>query len=123
MAIVINNKQIDTILITQRSDEDVFVLETRVENVTFIIASMYFHITRPIDIHLQKMQAILKHGKGVGIIFAIDNYAKSTSWNDVLTNRRGKTLEEFLLSRQLHMAKEGSCCTTFRTCRGANNLT
>jgi len=46
--IVINNKQIDTILITQISDEDVVVLETRVDFVTFIIASMYIDITRPI---------------------------------------------------------------------------
>ena len=47
-AIVINNKQIDTILITQISDEDVVVLETRFDIVTFIIASMYIDITRPI---------------------------------------------------------------------------
>ena len=97
-------------------------MEARVDSVTFIIASIYFDITRPIDIDLQKMQAILTHAEGVGIIFAIDNNARSTSWHDVLTNRKGKTLEEFILSRQLHIANEESCCTTFRTCRGASNI-
>jgi exonuclease III len=67
-AIVINNKQIDTILITQLSDEDTVVLETKVDNVRLIIASMYFDINRPIDIDLQKMEAMLAHAKGVGII-------------------------------------------------------
>jgi alkylated DNA nucleotide flippase Atl1 len=120
-AIVINNKQIDTILLTQLSEEDAVVLETRVDKATLIIASMYFHINRPIDIDLQKMQAILTHAKGVGTIFGIDSNARSTSWHDVLTKKRGKSLEEFLLSRQLHITNEESCCTTFRTCRGASN--
>ena len=68
------------------------------------------------------MQTILTHAKGVVIIFAIHSNAKSTAWHDVITNRRGKTLEEFLQSRQLHIAKEGSCCTMFRTCRGDSNI-
>ena len=48
-AIVINNKHIDAIPITQLSDEDATIMETRVGKVTFIIASMYFDIKRSID--------------------------------------------------------------------------
>jgi hypothetical protein len=44
-AIVINNK--DTILITQLSDEDAVVLETKVDNVTLITASTYFDMNKP----------------------------------------------------------------------------
>jgi hypothetical protein len=40
---------------------------------------MYFDITRPIDIDLQKMQAILTHAERVGIILSIDSNARSTS--------------------------------------------
>jgi ribosomal protein S13 len=65
-AIVINNKQIDTILITQLSDEDATVMETRVGSVTFVVASMYFYIYQPID-DLQKMQAVITHVQGMGI--------------------------------------------------------
>jgi len=39
-AIVINNKQIDTIKIPQISDEDTVVLETKFGNVTLVTASM-----------------------------------------------------------------------------------
>jgi len=98
------------------------VLEIRVDKVILIIASMDFDINRPLDIDLQKMQAILTHAKGVGIIFSIDSNTRSTTWHDMLTNKRGKTLEEFLISRQLHLANEDSCCTTFRTCHGASNI-
>ena len=62
-AIVIKNKHIDTILLNQLSNEDVVVVETRVEKVTLIIVSMYFDINRPIDIDLQKMQTIITHAK------------------------------------------------------------
>ena len=49
-ATVINNKQLDTILINQLSDEDAVFLEIKVDNVRIIIASMYFDINRLIDI-------------------------------------------------------------------------
>jgi len=83
---------------------------------------MYFDINRPIDIDLQKIQAILTHTKGVGIIFAIDSNARSTSWHDVLTNNRGKKLEEFIISKELHIANEKSSSYTFQTERGASNI-
>jgi len=120
-AIIIKNKRIDTILLNQPSDEDV-VVEIRVEMVTLIIVSMYFDINRPIDIDLQKIQTILTHAKGVGIIFAIDSNARSTSWHDVLTNNRGKKLEEFIINKQLHIANEESSRYTFQRERGASNI-
>jgi len=89
-AIVDNDKQIDTTKITQLSDEDMEVLETKFGNATLLIASMYFDINRTIDYDLQKMQAILMHANGLGIVFAVDSNARYTSLHDVLTNKRGK---------------------------------
>jgi len=97
------------------------VVETKVGNATLLIASMYFDINRPIDFVLQKMQAILMHAIGVRIVFAVDSNARSSSWHDVLTNKRGKTMEEFI-SRQLHIAIEESSRTTFWTSHGASNI-
>ena len=108
-AIVIKNKRLDTLLLTQLSNEDTVVVETKVDKASFILVSMYFDNNRPIDIDLQKMQEILAHTEGVGTIFAIDSNARSTSWHDVITNKRGKTMEEFLTSRQLYTANEESC--------------
>jgi hypothetical protein len=96
--------KIDAILLTQLSDEDVTIMETRVGSGTFMIASMYFDIERPIEDDLQKKQAIITHAKETGIIFAIDSNTRSTSWHDILTNKRGKIMEEFIISRHLHTA-------------------
>jgi len=112
-AIVINNKQIDTIKITQLSDEVTVVLETKAGNTTLLIASKYLDINRPIEYDLQKMQEILMHAKCVGIVFAVDSNARSTPWHDVLTNKGGKTMEEIIISRQIHIANEESCHKTF----------
>ena len=68
------------------------------------------------------MQTILTHKKGVGIIFSIDSNARSTSWHDVLSNNRGKKLEEFIVSKQLHITNEESSSYTFQTERGASNI-
>jgi hypothetical protein len=54
-AIVVNNNNIDTLLITQLSDEDVTVMETRAGNATFVIASMYFDIESSIEADLNKI--------------------------------------------------------------------
>ena len=40
----------------------------------------------------------------------------------MLTNKRGRTLEEFLISRQLYTANEESCYKTFQSGRGASNI-
>ena len=40
----------------------------------------------------------------------------------MLTNTRGKELEEFLISRQLYTASEESCYKTFQSGRGASNI-
>jgi hypothetical protein len=116
---VVNNSQVDTILINQLSDEDAVVLEAVIDNTRIIIASMYLGINRLINIEMLKIEAIIAHA---GVIIAMDRNSKSTSWHDMLSNRRGKLLEEFLMSKHLHIINEESCLTTFRSNRGASNI-
>ena len=97
------------------------VVETRVDEASLVLVSMYFDINRLIDIDLQKMQEILTHAKGTSTIFAIDSNARSTSWHNVLTNKPGRALEEFLISRQLYTANEESCYKTFQSGRGSSD--
>jgi hypothetical protein len=60
-------------------------MEAVVGSVTFVESSMYFDIKRHIDGDL-KMQAVMTHAKGMGIVFAIDSNARPTSWHNVMTN-------------------------------------
>jgi hypothetical protein len=52
----------------------------------------------------------------------MDSNCRSSSWHDIITNERGRILEEFLLSQQLYILNEESHQTTFRSTRGASNI-
>jgi len=106
-AIVVDNNHIDTILIKQLSDEDAVVIETISRDLKMIIVSMYFDITRHIDSDLRKIVKIAQNGKGAGVLIAIDSNSRSSSLHDIITNERGRILEEFLLSQQLYYIKRG----------------
>jgi hypothetical protein len=97
-------------------------MESRVGSAAFVIASMYFDIERQIEVDLNKIKAIITYAKEMEIIFSIDSNARSTAWHDILTNKRGKLMEEFIISRRLYIANEESHYTTFQTCRGASNI-
>jgi hypothetical protein len=99
-AILVNNKRVDTVLLNQLSGENAVVIELIFDNKKAIISSMHFDINRNIDIDLRKIEAIIQHSHHAGILIAIDNNTRSSSWHDILTNGRGRILEKFLTSRQ-----------------------
>ena len=88
-----------------------------------IIASMYHDINWQIDIDMLKIEAIIQQANNAGNLIAMDSNSKSSSWHDILTNRRGRMLEESLMSKQLYIMNEESCLTTFRSNRGTSTLT
>jgi hypothetical protein len=52
----------------------------------------------------------------------MDSNARSKTWHDVTTNRRGRILDEFLISNRLHIVNEDSGYTTFESTRGTSNI-
>ena len=93
-----------------------------IDNNRIIIAIIYLDITWPIYIDMLKIEATIAHAEGTGFIIAMDSNSRFISWHDILTNMRGKMLEEFLMSKQLHIINEESCLTTFRSSRGSSNI-
>ena len=83
VAIVLSNNHVDAILITQLSDEDLFVLEATINN-RFILSSMYFDINWPMDLDMQKIEAIILHARVAGVLIAMDSNSRSTSWHNTL---------------------------------------
>ena len=51
----------------------------------------------------------------------MDSNARSTSWQDT-TNNRGKQLEEYIISKQIHIMSETSTKTTFENRIGKSNI-
>jgi len=119
---VVTNKHIDVPLLKQHSDADAIVAEITVDGVKLIMASMYFDIGRPIEEDRSKIEAVLQHANGVGVLLAIDSNARSASWHDSTTNARGRTLDEYLMSKQLYILNEEGLNTTFRNRRGVSNI-
>jgi hypothetical protein len=91
-AILVANKQIDALLISQLSEEDIVVVEIIQGNLKFIAASIYLDIENEITMDLYKIENILKFVKGRGLLVAMDSNARSKMWH-MLTNKRGRTLE------------------------------
>jgi hypothetical protein len=119
---VVTNKQIDTLLIRQLSDEDTVVIEVVKSKPKIILASMYLDIDWQIENDLNKIEAIMKYAKEAGVLLAMDSNCRSTSWHYTLTNARGRVLEEFLTSKQLHIINEESALTIFRSRCGSSNI-
>jgi hypothetical protein len=121
-AIIIANDSIDAVLIKQLCDRDKVVLELRYKSTGIFAASMYLDITEEIDEKTAKVDEILQYNNGSGIIIAMDSNSRSTGWYDNITNARGKTLEEYLISGDLHIMNEESERTTFQSRRGRSNI-
>jgi len=119
---VVTNKHKDVLLLKQHSDADAIVAEITADGVKLIMASMYFDIGRPVEEDLSKIEAVLQHANGVGGLLAIDSNARSASWHDSTTNAKGRTLDEYLMRKQLYILKEEGLNTTFRNRRGVSNI-
>jgi len=106
----------------QLSEEDTVVVEITQANLKFIATSIYLDAGNEISVDLHKIENILRFAKGRGLLVAMDSNARSKSWHDVLTNRRGRLLEEFLISNWLHIVNKDSELTTFESNRGTSNV-
>ena len=77
VAIIVTNNMIDAMVITQLSDADAVTVEITKGDMKIITASMYLDRCNPLGPDLAKIEAILQHAKGLGLIISMDNNARS----------------------------------------------
>jgi hypothetical protein len=82
---------------------------------------MYFDRQKALEHDLTKVDVILLHAKRVGGIIAMDSNAWSTTWHDTTSNR-GKHLEEYIISKHLHIMNELSANSNFESRTGKSNI-
>ena len=87
--IVVNKKWIHALLIHQMSEEDIVLVEITRDNRISIAVSAYLDIGKDIIQDLNKIKKIIQLAKGKGLLVAIDSNARSKTWHDVITNKRG----------------------------------
>ena len=121
-AIIIANDGIGAILITQHSDNDTVLLEIQQENKRYYVASIYMDYNTTIDKDLNRIEKILTFTKGEKLLIATDSNCRSTAWHDTTTNERGRTMEDFVASNQLHVINEERTLKTFQGSRGESNI-
>ena len=83
---------------------------------------MYLDINQHLSDNLLNIDDIIKQARGEGIIQAMDSNSTSTIWHDKQANSRGRILEDFLTSNQLHTLNEDSDYTKFSSTRGSSNI-
>jgi hypothetical protein len=117
-AIIINNNEIDVIAIAQVSHEDAILTELRYKGISLYGASLYLPIDRDIVRDLDTVENIIQYTKGEGLILAMDSNARSTLWFDKHTNARGRTMEEYIITKDLHILNTENGIPSFETNRG-----
>jgi endonuclease/exonuclease/phosphatase family metal-dependent hydrolase len=83
---------------------------------------MYFDRQKALEHDLTKVDVILLHAKRVGAIMSMDSNARSTTWHETTTSNRGKHLEKYIISKQLHIMNELSANSTFESRTGKSNI-
>ena len=117
-AIIINNKEVDAIAITQGSHEDAILTEIRRKGLRLFGASLYLPIDRDMERDLDTIENIHQFTKGEGLILAIDSNARNRLWFDKYTNARRRTLEDYIITRDLHILNKETGIPSFETNRG-----
>jgi len=118
-ALLVNNKEIDVVLNTQLSYEDSLLTEISKGNTKSYGISSYFEITEDIQINIRKIEHILNYSKGQVLLIATNSNGRSKTWYDIITNQRGKVLEEFLTICNLNIVNHRTE-PTFETTRGSS---
>ncbi|KAJ4437650.1 hypothetical protein ANN_17795 [Periplaneta americana] len=94
------------------------VLEVSLGKQRILAANMYFDINRD----LIKLEALLQYAKAKATLIAIDSNARSKTWFDVIRNKRGQIIEEFILGSNLHILNCNKNVTTYESIRGTSNV-
>lgn len=121
-AILITNRDIDSVLISHLSDEDSVLVEIVKDKLQFFISSMYLDSKKSITDDLRKIDDMIAYNTGVGLVIAMDSNARSSLWHDTVTNTRGKDMEEFLVSNNLYLLNEGNQGPTFENSQGKSRV-
>ena len=117
-AIIINNNEADVMTIAQGSQEDAILTEIRYKGLSLYGASLYLPFDRDIVRDIETIENILQRTKGELLILALDSNARSKLWFDKHTNDRERTMEEYIITSDLHIINTETGIPSFETNRG-----
>ena len=83
---------------------------------------MYFDLEDQIENNFTKMDELMQFVKDGRILIAVESNSRLKTWHDSKTNSWGRKLEEYLVSKHLHIINEESERPTFFNSRGSSNI-
>jgi hypothetical protein len=91
-----------------------------------IVISTYFQFSEPTERGVERLQKVLdglNNRDAKDIVISADVNARSASWHDVKTDRRGEIVDEFVTTNGLEIINRGDQPQTFEShYRGSTNL-
>lgn len=104
---------IEVLKLSQYCDKHCVCAEVRSQVGKFYIVSTYFQYSDPIDIHISKLDRIVRKLRGNQIIITGDFNARSTVWHDRITDDNGKEVEDFVVRNNLYIINEENNPATY----------
>jgi endonuclease/exonuclease/phosphatase (EEP) superfamily protein YafD len=108
----IHSAKAKAITLSQFTDTHCVCVEVRHSGGSFHLVNIYCQFRDPIELYLQKLDAILAQLHGPVIITG-DFNARSTVWFDRITDSRGQRLEDFISRWGLFVANEPGNAHTY----------
>ncbi|XP_050064894.1 uncharacterized protein LOC126553825 [Aphis gossypii] len=117
-AVLVVNPSLGATLITQFSGTHVVIVEIRSGDKSLYVGSTYFQFSEETDVHVERLESVIRDLGGADWLIGGDFNARSTLWNDTHTDGRGERVEDMIMSSETICCNEGSV-PTFQTSMGS----
>ncbi|KAF0752822.1 Uncharacterized protein FWK35_00015234 [Aphis craccivora] len=117
-AVLVVNPSLGATLITQFSGTHVVIVEISSGDKSLYVGSAYFQFSEETDVHVERLESVIRDLGGADWLIGGDFNARSTLWNDTHTDGRGERVEDMIMSSETICCNEGSV-PTFQTSMGS----
>lgn len=121
-AVVVLRPGLPVLNLTQFGDSHTVVVEVTCGQDRLYVVSMYCRFSAAIEPFLQRIRSILSALQGKRIVLCLDSNAKSPLWGSVITDDRGRALEDLLTEVGLYVANHPDSPATFVSHSGSSHI-
>ncbi|KAE9521654.1 hypothetical protein AGLY_017950 [Aphis glycines] len=117
-AVLVVNPSLGATLITQFSRTHLVIVEILCGEKSLYVGSTYCQFSDETDVHVKRLESMIRDLGGVDWLIGGDFNARSTLWNDTHTDDRGEKAEDMIMSGEMICCNNGSV-PTFQTSMGS----
>jgi len=107
-AVLVVNPSLWATLISQLSGSHLVSAEISRGNQHLCVGNVYFQFSEPTEIHVERLEEAVRSLNSADWIIVGDVNARSTTWNDTHTDKKGEMVEELMLSWDMICCHSGN---------------